>query len=259
MKGNEKISLTAEAVAFMRAYENSDRFSKYFVSDRIKRKFAVIIKLFPKNYVNSLFGKRLALSREIDDVISQYKPKQIIELACGYSPRGLIMTQKDKELVYFEIDFSSVAKNKSNLFKTIQKREKIRLSKNHYIFPFDVLKDDFSSLIKKVNINKKTLIVAEALVSYLDDQEHRHLVINVSKFLDNFNQGAYLSHETISQRKGLFGKILFAYRNMISKTRSHKHFNSSKEITQFFKSEGFRKIKIIKNEEVNNFIYLAEK
>ena len=50
MKGNEKISFTAEAVAFMRASENSDRFSKYFLSESAKKKFNLNLSLYSVPY-----------------------------------------------------------------------------------------------------------------------------------------------------------------------------------------------------------------
>ena len=50
MKGNDKIAFTAEAVAFMRASESVDNFSKYFVSKSIERKYQIIKKIISKKY-----------------------------------------------------------------------------------------------------------------------------------------------------------------------------------------------------------------
>ena len=94
MKGNDKIAFTAEAVALMGARENFDRFSKYFISPKTERRFKVASWIVPDSYLNRIFHRRVTLSRDLDSLVKSYDPEQIIELACGYSPRGLVMTRE---------------------------------------------------------------------------------------------------------------------------------------------------------------------
>jgi hypothetical protein len=97
MKGNEKIAFTAEAVAYMRARDNSDKFSKYFVSPEIERKFKLVGHFIPA-YLDRISHKRVVLSSDLDRFVKAYGPEQIIELASGYSTRGLVFTQKASNL-----------------------------------------------------------------------------------------------------------------------------------------------------------------
>lgn len=261
MKGNEKISFTAEAVAYMRASENSDKFSRYFISESAKKKFDLISKLIPRSYLKKIFGRRIALSEDLDKMIKKYAPEQIIELACGYSPRGLIMSLKNRGLTYIESDFSSVIDKKRDIINTILKGNKIKLSKNHHFVKIDSIGDDLEkSLGKVIDKNKKTLILSEGFVSYLNKQEHDFLIEKITSLLSKVKHGAYLGHESkFKMLNGFIGKILLFYRNVISKTKSNKHFNNAEEIKRYFQNKGFRDINIIDSKKSGNTIYLAIK
>lgn len=254
MKGNSKLAFTAEAIAFMRAEENSDKVSKYFVSSKIKRSFKLISLIIPKSYI-----KRINLSSDMDKLAKAYKPEQIIELACGYSPRGLIMTQKNKSLIYIETDFPEVIDKKKKILKEISLTEKIILSKNHLLVNVDALDaDPYQTLKKTLDKRKRTLIIAETLTSYLNPSEHEFLIKNIKNLLSNVREGAYLSNEARGMLPGVFGKMLLFYRDLVAKTRSYKHFSNKEGIKEFFLKKGFKEVKITNSNASNNFVYLSE-
>jgi len=194
-------------------------------------------------------------------MIDSYHPEQIIELACGYSPRGLVFTSKNKKLIYIESDFSSVIDKKREIINTILKDNKIKLSKNHHFVKIDSISDDLvNSLGKVIDKNKKTLILSEGFVSYLNKEEHDFLISNISNLLSKVKNGTYLGHESkFKMLNGVIGKLLLIYRNIVSKTKSNKHFNNAEEIKEYFISHGFRKIKVIDSKKSGNTIYLAIK
>lgn len=258
MKGNDKIAFTAEAVSLMRAIDGSEPFSKYFVSDEIQNKFNAISKIIPKSYLDKIFARRVSLSKDLDKLIQSYKPEQIIELACGYSPRGIVMTQKNPKLVYIETDFSKVISRKRKIFKEIESKEKIKLSKNHHLVNIDAIDADLYSTLKNlISKDKKTLVVAETLTSYLNPEEHEFLIKNIISLLNKLKHGAYLSHEGKTMLPGFFGKLLLFYRDKIAKTKSHKHFKEEKAIETYFKEKEFKNTKIVDSKASNNILYLA--
>jgi len=258
MKGNNKIAFTAEAIALMRDREGTDKFSKYFVSSKTQQRYKTIGRFIPSSYLSQLFHRRVQLSEDINQLISAYKPQQIIELACGYSPRGLLMTQKNPKLVYIETDFVSVIERKKKIFKEVEAAEKIQLSKNHHLIGIDVIGSNlYSSLKTLINKNKRTLVVAETLNSYLNPAEFDFSIQNILALLKRTNNGAYLSHEGKSRLPGFFGKMLLFYRDRIAKTKSYKHFASVREIRESFLERGFKKVQTLNSEASNNIIYLA--
>lgn len=258
MKGNDKIAFTAEAVALMRAQNKTDIFSKYFVSSETEKRFKMIKRFVPTSYLDRIFQRRITLSKDIDKLAKSYKPEQIIELACGYSPRGLIMTQRDPSLVYIETDFPAVIERKRRILEEIESSEGIALSKNHHLVSLDAIEGDISqSLRSLIDKNKRTLVIAETLANYLNPSEHDFLMDNVEKMLDRFKHGAYLSHEGKSRLPGFFGKLLLFYRDRIAKTKSYTHFENALQIRSYFLQRGFKKIEVVDSEESNNIIYLV--
>jgi O-methyltransferase involved in polyketide biosynthesis len=260
MKGNDKIAFTAEAVALFRARENSDKFSKYFVSPKIERKFKFFSWFIPSAYFKGISQRRLCLSSDLDRLVRSYAPEQIIELACGYSPRGLVMTQRNPNLVYIETDFPRVIDRKREVFKEIEKQESIKICKNHHLVHFDAIDGDlYDSLKGLLNRKKKTLVIAETLTSYLNPSEHDVLVQNIYRLLTKVDHGAYLSHEGNRMLPGFFGKLLLFYRDKVAKTRSYRHFADANEIRSYFQEKGFGSIRILDSKESFNTLYLARK
>jgi O-methyltransferase involved in polyketide biosynthesis len=258
MEGNDKIAFTAEAIAFMRAYTKSDRFSRYFVSPKIEKKFKIASLIIPSSYLNKTFTERINLSSDLDKIVKSYKPEQIIELACGYSPRGLLMTQQNPNLIYIETDFSTVINRKRKILGEIEVSEKIKLSKNYHLVEIDAIDANlYTSLKNLIDKKKKTLVIAETLTSYLNPREHDFLVNNIEKLFDKIDSGAYLSHETQNMLKGFFGKLLLFYRDKVAKTKSYRHFNNPKEIETYFLERGAKKVKVVKSEASKNLLYLV--
>ena len=257
MKGNDKIAFTAEAVALMRARENSDPYSQYFVSAQTQKRFNTARWIVPSSYLNKIFHKRTSLSRDLDKLVRSYNPEQIVELACGYSPRGLVMTQENPDLVYIETDFPTVIERKRKIIAGI---DGFKPSKNHHLVSIDAIDGDlYDSLKRVINRKKRTLVIAETLTSYLNPSEHEFLVGNIERLLDQTNEGTYLSHEGKNMLPGFFGKMLLFYRDKVGKTRSYKHFEDQKSIKPYFLNRGFKKVRVVDSEESNNILYLATK
>jgi O-methyltransferase involved in polyketide biosynthesis len=258
MKGNDKIAFTAEAIALMRAEKGTDKYSQYFVSEDIKKKFRRISRVAPKRLLDKIFVKRIRLSFELDKIIRDYRPTQIVELACGYSPRGLILTQKNPKIAYIETDFSSVIEKKQEIINSLVKMGKVKKRKNHHLVPLDSLEGNFFEKLKPfLSKNKKTLVIAETLTSYLNEEEHNHLVKSIEKLLGKFKESAYLSHESNKMLSGVLGKLLLFYRDRVAKTRSYKHFKGKEEIRKYFEGRGFKVIRLSESKRTNNFFYLV--
>lgn len=256
MKGNDKIAFTGEAVALMRSHKNSDRFSKYFVSPKTKRRFKIARLVVPSAYLNNIFQKRVNLSKDLDRIVKAYDPEQIIELACGYSPRGLMMTEKNPNLIYIETDFPAVINRKRRILQQIESGEGIKLSKNYHLVGIDAIDADlYDSLKEIIDKKKRTLVIAETLTSYLNPSEHDFLLDNIERLLDKVKEGAYLSHESKSMLPGFFGKLLLFYRDKVAK--SHKHFASNQDIECHFLGRGSKGVKIVDSEKSNNTLYLV--
>jgi O-methyltransferase involved in polyketide biosynthesis len=264
MKGNENIALTAEPIALIRSEQNSDKFSRYFVSPKIKRKYKFLKILAPKNAIKKIFERRVELSNSISSIIKKYKPEQIVELASGYSTRGIIFKLKNNKIIYIESDFSSIIKRKKEVIKEIVKKEGLNDLNNLILEPIDVLKDDIYEKVRGyLKKGKKTIIVAETLNSYFNYEQHEVLISNVKRFLDKMGGGIYISHEVTPNSRGkmlsgLLGSFFKKYLHKIIKNKTYYHFKNESELKKYFLEKGFQILKISKS-STGNYIYVLKR
>lgn len=253
----DNVSKTAEMVALIRSETEQDKNSRIFVSKETYNKYWLIKKTLPAKKINELFLKRVALSGQIDKSISKYRPEQVIEIGCGYSLRGYYLTKKNKKLVWIDTDFPSLIERK----KEIMAKNFPALPKNYHLISADILSDSIHEKTSKyLNSNKRTLVITEGLISYLTNEEFEILINNLKELLIKLGNGAFLSHEIpIKSGKqitsGSIGSLLRKYITLITKRKSHRHFNSEKDLVQYFRKKGFSKTRVLNKP---NFIFLAE-
>ena len=106
----------------------------------------------------------------IDHIIEQRMLKdgvsQILEIACGYSPRGYKLSQRHPNLTYIEADLPKVAKQKNRLLN-----ENTHMTPGHKVVSCDIFSEHSSRSLNNViteflNPNQPTIIITEGLVNY---------------------------------------------------------------------------------------------
>jgi len=261
--GNEKISLTAEAVAFIRQKTQKDRFSKYFVTPRSTTIIKIAAALVSENILSHLFSKRMDISEDLHSAIEKFRPEQIVELGAGYSTFGLEYVLAHPGCIYIETDFPKVVSLKKSIVNKIIRVEKLRELDALVFVPMDLVREDlYDSLKNKIKRGRKTLVFSEGLNTYLDQKNYDSLVANVIKFLKHSKEGSvYLSHEpTAKQREKMFPsagiKILRGAMSILIHNRFHTHFKTENELKNYFIKLGFAHVDIIKRRPYST-TYLA--
>lgn len=260
MKGNERLGLTAEMAALIKAEKKADRYSHYFVTSRVKKIYSIAGWFFPKETIQRIFDRRIRLSKEIHKLVEQYKPEQIIELASGSSVFGLEYSQKHPQVVYIETDMKEVIRKKKSILEEILQAENLKINPNHILVPVDVLADDiYKTLQKYVKRGKRTMVIAEGLTSYFDEEQYETFMDNISRLLNKIGGGSYLSHEALGEKmtSGLTGRILRGLVSVITRSKSYQHFNSQQELRSYFEKRGFKEIKNEKSDS-KNYIFIIK-
>ena len=258
MKGNRKIGLTAEAVAALRA-DKGMPYNDYFATPRGRNLIRLASILMPKG----IMDERIELSRAFEQILNEYNPEQVVELASGGSALGLQWATQHPNRVYVESDMSEVAERKKEILKTIRVAECLQDSGNHFVESVDVLADDIYGVVgKHLTPGKKTLVVAEALTPFFDSSQHDRLSDNISNLLGNINGGSYLSHDLDPEgfrniTSGLGGKILMWYVQKRIGNKVHSHFRNPEEARHYFLGRGFSDFKtlheVLGNEEIRRY------
>lgn len=183
--------------------------------------------------------------RAINKYIDSYKPEQIIELAAGYSPRGMEYASKNK-MLYIEADFMDIIHKKAGIIKRLFKKGAGKL----VLSGGDILNNEFIvKLISALDKGKKTMVISEGLLAYLKKEEQVSLIENIRTILKSTN-GVWIttdipslerlnkdfrSDKTVKFRSSkLFGS---KSKNVLL---SKGYFKTEKEFVAFLESFGLR-------------------
>lgn len=167
----------------------------------------------------SLEGLLLARHRIIDallDDLIRGGVSQVIEVACGMSPRGWRFSERyGDDLTYVEADLPAMARRKREALAQIGS-----LGERHRVVELDVLRDggpqSLEALVESMDPEAGLAIITEGLLVYLDDETTRALWTRLARVLRPFGTGVYLSdlrferaHPGISERA--FERLLSAF------------------------------------------------
>jgi O-methyltransferase involved in polyketide biosynthesis len=144
----------------------------------------------------TLEGLLLARHRIIDSILEeqiQAGVTQVVEAACGMSPRGWRFSQRYGErLTYIEADLPGMAERKREALAKMGS-----LGERHRVVDLDVLSEggpgSLEALTETLDPSQGLVIVTEGLLTYLDDPTVDALWARLARMLARFSGGAYLA------------------------------------------------------------------
>ena len=192
--------------------------------------------------------------KQINKLLDESQIKQVIEIAAGYSSRGLIYSQKGYN--YIEMDLEGVSNNKKNLLNEI----KTNIPSNLKIVTGNALKkDDFNKCTEYLKENEPVAIINEGLLRYLTFEEKKIVAENIYEILSKY-VGIWITSDVtpkkfiVSQNRALKG-----FNNNVTTITSRNNldnrFEDIEHIKEFFGEIGFEVAEIHKFSEVKNELY----
>ncbi len=190
----------------------------------------------------------------INKLLDKYRIKQILELAAGYSSRGLIYSKKGYN--YVELDLENVAKNKTEILNSIEKD----ISQNLNIIGGNALKNDvFKKIESYFKTDEPIAVINEGLLRYLTFDEKRQVAQNIYDLLSKYD-GIWITCDVTpkkfmnSQDKALpdFNKNLAS---ITSRNNLNDRFEDENHIRKFFGAVGFELVEIHKFSEMKDELY----
>ncbi|HEX5592273.1 MAG TPA: class I SAM-dependent methyltransferase [Solirubrobacterales bacterium] len=150
----------------------------------------------------SLDGMLLARHRIIDALLDeaiQGGVSQVIEIACGMSPRGWRFSERyGKDLVYVEADLPAMARRKREALEQMGS-----LDEHHRVVDLDALRDggpnSLEALVESMDPTAGLAIITEGLLVYLDDATTVALWARLARALRPFAPNVYLSDFRITR------------------------------------------------------------
>lgn len=239
----ESISPTAILTAYPRTLTDIP-YSKEIFDELSKR----------VNVTDNLINDLLAVTSEaryklIDKILNQYDYKQVIEIASGYSQRGIIFAKKG--INYIEFDLESVCNIKKEIINSIT-----GMPKDLHIISGNALNlDDLKECEKYLDKNKEIAIIHEGLFRYLTFEEKEKVARNIYYFLKKY--GGIWATCDVTPKKFLVNQNNTnpTLNKNISKSTSRNdlndRFDNEEHIRDFFGKIGFS-VEIHHYNEVKN-------
>jgi O-methyltransferase involved in polyketide biosynthesis len=127
--------------------------------------------------------------KSITQIIRNVGASQVLELACGYSLRGLDLT-RDGSLTYVETDLRDVIATKLELLDELRRRHALQSNPAHVVMAADALVlEELRRAATIFDRARPVMVLCEGLVGYLTREEIVRLADNVRELLGEVGGG----------------------------------------------------------------------
>lgn len=200
--------------------------------------------LFGTNNEILLLQRHHILDHLLERAIQEEGVTQVVEIACGLSPRGTLMMQRfaDRGLVYLEADLPGMAARKRELLADAGVS-----GHRHRVIDIDILKEGAEESLEAVfarelDPSRKTVVITEGLINYFDYQTIHGFWTRLAAVLKSFPLGIYLTdlYPSFSWHPGV--RLANTFKEglaMATRSRVTLHFESEQAIVAGFGEAGF--------------------
>ncbi|HEX4870456.1 MAG TPA: class I SAM-dependent methyltransferase [Moraxellaceae bacterium] len=190
-----------------------------------------------------LLQRHLIIDHLLERAVRDEGFTQVVEIACGLSPRGTLMARRfaAQDLHYIEADLPAMAARKRALLEDAGE-----LGPRHRVLDLDILAQDVPHALEAVFAGldpaRKTLVITEGLVNYFDHATITGFWARLAGALRRFPAGLYLTDlypnfqwHRIARAAQLFKTgLAFATRSRVT-----LHFGNEAAIRAGFHDAGF--------------------
>ncbi len=195
-----------------------------------------------------LLERHRVIDERVTALVEQHPSLQIIELACGLSPRGArIMAASRAGVNYIETDLPGMAQRKKSMLAKLG-----LLNDKHTVQPCNILKvegeESVEAIINRLDRRRPVLIITEGLVNYFDLPTITAFWQRIATATKSFPNSYYIT-EVYPDLKGhpRYDWIQRASKLVATLTRSDYplHYETDQEMQQGFQGCGFETVEIV--------------
>lgn len=194
-----------------------------------------------RTHLPSLDGMLLARHRLIDlrlaQAIDAGEISQVVEVACGLSPRGWRFHQRyGDRITYIEADLPGMLANKQRILDRLGGE-----TSTHYTRPIDALSETgIAELLATLDPDRGTAIITEGLVNYFDRTTVTAMWSRFAAALSQFPKGIYYSDIIVEEAN--HGAMVAAFTLLLDafvRGRTHIHFPDAIAVEAALDRAGF--------------------
>jgi O-methyltransferase involved in polyketide biosynthesis len=185
----------------------------------------------------------LARHRLIDELltaaIDDGRVGQVIEIACGMSPRGWRFAERYGDSVtYVEADLPAMAARKRRALEKIGS-----LGDAHKVVELDALKDrgpnSLAAVASTLDRDRGLAIVTEGLLTYFPDDDVLGMWRRFARELRRFSAGLYLADLRLGGTQRPLDRGFVALLSLFVQRSVHAHFTSEEAGAEALRAAGF--------------------
>lgn len=204
-------------------------------------------RLIGTDIKTTLLQRHYLIDRELEQLIAQHPDLQIVELACGLSPRGHRFTRKHPGITYIETDLPGMVARKRPLLSAISS-----LDDRHRVVTCNILdRDTMNSLeaviVRECDPARPLAVITEGLVNYFDLGTISPVWQRLATLLHGFPAGVYLTDVYPEVEGHRFAGIIRASNRLLrtaSRSRFMLHFTCDSNMQSHFLQQGFSQVTI---------------
>jgi len=242
----EKISLTARLTAYMRQYSDIPYAKDVANRLRAEEAFEKLLRdneLSPKDLL--WYAPILEVRyKSVAETIRKLRTTQVLELASGFSLRGLAVTQ-DPKVIYVESDLEELTDEKASLVADLRWQYQLAEHGNLHLVTADALdRSQLRSAAKSFRRDRPIAVVNEGLLQYLSATEMATVARNIRDLLMEFD-GVWITPDfslkqdvkDVSEQQRRFRRVVAA---ATERTLYNNAFDSDEQLLAFFDSLGLQ-------------------
>lgn len=203
-------------------------------------------KLVGGNIRTFLLQRHLLIDHLVEKAITEDGVTQVVEIACGLSPRGTRLVKKYPQLRYVEADLADMAARKRRLLE-----ENGSLQDRHQVMECNILategNDTPERILASLDLSQPVLVITEGLVNYFNLETISAFWHRLALALQAFPRGSYITDNYPLYQGMPFYRTLKVLGNLlgsISRSDVSFHFHSDDEARATFAQAGFDRLNI---------------
>lgn len=201
---------------------------------------------FGTNLHHLLLQRHLLIDYRISELIEN-GAAQVLEIACGLSPRGHLFTKRFPDLHYIEADLPDMAERKQALLS-----EQNAYGKHHKVIACNILERGAPHgldyvLKNQLDPSKPTIVITEGLINYFSREALTPFWQTLAEAGKNFPNLWYFSDCYPFSPKSLAYKLVYPpmrFLGMITKAEVNPVFDTDQQAINHLKECGFESVKL---------------
>lgn len=193
----------------------------------------------------TLKQRHTMLDAHLEQLIQQYPNLQVLEIACGLSPRGWWFRQHHPDICYRELDLPDMAATKQAALQQIEPHVDDVLS-------VDLFTEAFANVFKVFDPKRPLVIISEGLINYFEKPLLKQLIQAIAIYGRDFKELHYLTDLYPEPTQNKLATIIWNSSRLLklmSRSAFSFHFKTPAEIENFFHEAGFKQVEVLQPKE----------